>query len=136
MGKRDSNGKRVKWTGEERRMVKTLKAQGLLPNRPVLELRGRAERLGKLPMINPPDSQDQPLSRIIPYEQIFYPIASAEEPSSSSWVRPRITPQVNSVIVVPDHNEHGEEGQKTNWESLPEETIVLDEMSDKVEEDP
>ena len=53
MGRRDANGKRIKWTEKEKQMVKALKAQGLRLNRPVLDLRGRAERLGKLPIINP-----------------------------------------------------------------------------------
>ena len=58
MGKRDSNGKHLKWAGWEKRMVKDLKAQSLLPSRQVLQARSRVERLEKFPMTNPPKSHE------------------------------------------------------------------------------
>ena len=54
MGERDENGKRLKWAGWEKRMVKNLKPQGLLPSKPVLQARSRVERLRKYPMENLP----------------------------------------------------------------------------------
>ena len=56
MGRRDANGKRIKWANWEKKLVKELKSQGLQLSRSVLEYRSRAERLGKLPLQNPSEN--------------------------------------------------------------------------------
>ena len=79
MGQRDANGKRVKWTRAEKKMVREMKAAGLRPAVPVLALRSKKERLGK----NPVDT-------------------TKENSTLPSYVPRRRTPKVRSVIVVPD----------------------------------
>ena len=96
-------------------MVKALKAQGLRPSRWVLDLRGRAERLGNLPATKSPQRQDPIPRQSDFYEPVFYPVIAPGGPSSSSRVWPRIPPKVNSVIVVPYHDEHGDAMPKLKW---------------------
>ena len=86
-------------------MVKDLKAQGLLPRKPVLQARSRVERLGKYPMENPPESNEMYPILTAPYEPVFNPVAITEGAPSSSRIGPLITPKVNSVIVVPSHDD-------------------------------
>ena len=136
MGQRDKDGKRLKWTRAEKRMVKALKAQGLQPEKSVLALRGRARELGKYPAV--PSSFDQRPNQpfhlaypaypaypvhpvyqteqcypIPPFHPVFYPIADDEGPSSDSRAWAQATPTVNSVVVVPGHDEKG--GNQMVW---------------------
>ena len=136
MGHRDKDGKRLKWTGAEKRMVKALKAQGLKPETSVLALRGRARELGKYAAVpssfdqrpnHPfhlaypaypaysvyPGYQTEQFYPLPPFQPEFFPVANDEGPSRSSRAWTRATPTVNSVVVVPGHDERGvSEGQR------------------------
>ena len=79
MGQRDAKGKRVKWTRAEKKMVREMKEAGLRPAAPVLTLRSKAERLGKVP-VNP----------------------TKKSPTMPPHLSLRRTPKIRSVIVVPD----------------------------------
>lgn len=107
MGKRDKNGKQLNFFlgGGEKIMVKNLKSQGLLPNRPVLQARSCVERLGKNPMEGLPETNVTSHDPFIPHTLALYPVADVHGASSSSQVGSRITPKMNSVIVVPIHDE-------------------------------
>ena len=87
MGRHDADGKRIKWTKAEKRMVKEMREAGLMPGRPILDLRSKAERLGKLPM-NYPSAQDR-----------SYPPHLCRGQ--------RRTMRVRSVIVVPNASDEG-----------------------------
>ena len=139
MGHCDKNGKRLKWTGEEKRMVRVLKAQVLIPEKSVLQLRGRTEKLGKYParpsfifprpnqQYHPPYSpysvdpiypvyQVEQYYPIQPYQPEFFPIADDEGPSSNSRACTRARRMVNSVVVAPSHDE--KRGNKDEWDDV------------------
>ena len=121
MGRRDKNGKRLKWTSAEEKSV--------------LEMRGRAEELGKYPAqpynyprqnqrchlayspysVRPMYSVygEEPYHPIQPFQPEFFPVADDEGPSSGSRAWAQATPTVNSVVVVPGHDEKG--GNKMEW---------------------
>ena len=135
MGRRDKDGKRMKWTSAEKRMVKALKAQGVTMEKSVLEMRGRAKELGKYPAqpyIYPRQSQrchlayspysvrpmysvygEEQYHPIQPFQPEFFPVADDEGPSSGSRAWAQATPTVNSVVVVPGHDEKG--GNEMEW---------------------
>ena len=50
MGRRNADGNRIKWTRAEKKMVREMREAGMMPGRPVLDLRSKAEKLGKQPM--------------------------------------------------------------------------------------
>ena len=111
MGQGDQFGRRIKWTRAEKKMVREMKEAGLQPCKPVLSLRSKAERLGKMPMQNPAN-QDKQL------------------PLHLQGILPR-TPKIRSVMVVPD--ESGVAPSRLSQQSVPE--AVPEPYVDPTEED-
>ena len=87
MGRRNADGKRIKWTRAEKKMVREMREAGMMPGRPVLDLRSRAERLGKQPMEH----------------------SSRQDSAYPPHLRrgQRRTMRIRSVIVVPQASDEG-----------------------------
>ena len=54
MSQRDENGRRIKWTRAEKKMVREMKTVRLDSRKCILSYRSKAERLRKTAMENPP----------------------------------------------------------------------------------
>ena len=93
MGRRNADGKRIKWTRAEKKMVREMREAGMMPGRPVLDLRSKAERLGKQPM--------EYLSR---QDSAYPPHLRRGQ---------RRTMRIRSVIVVPQASDEGPSEQPT-----------------------
>ena len=87
MGQRYQFRRRIKWTCAGKKMVREMKEVGLQSCKPVLDLRSKAEGLGKMPMQNS-SNQDKQL------------------PLHLQGVLPR-TPKIRSVVVVLDESGAG-----------------------------
>ena len=108
MGRRDGDGKRIKWTRAEKKMVKEMREAGLMPGRPVLDLRSKAERLGKRSM-DYSSSQDK-----------SYPPHLCRGQ--------RRTMRIRSVIVVPNASDEGPSNVPS--ETAPAQNMKIQEAPD------